>query len=88
VKSQGIFPVQDVIAFYLFGVFAFFLLTAILYNDAMNMNEYTKVVFGLFFISVFGLYSRNYIWLIGAEIIIGVVLFRNGYERYTGAKLE
>jgi hypothetical protein len=88
VKSRGIFAVQDVVAFYLFGVFTFFLLTAILYNDAMNMNEYTKVVFGLFFISVFGLYSRNYIWLIGAEIIIGVVLFRNGYERYTGAKLE
>jgi hypothetical protein len=78
----------DILCLYGFGVLTMFLLTAVLYNDAMNMNEYMKVVFGLFFVAVFGLYSRNYAILLSAEATIGAVLFWNGYPQYESQETE
>ncbi|HET7899069.1 MAG TPA: hypothetical protein VFL47_15390, partial [Flavisolibacter sp.] len=58
------------------------LLTAIQYSEAQSREEYLKACFALVFLSIFVLHVQAFWFWIGAQTVIAILLFANGYSKY------
>jgi hypothetical protein len=75
-------PIEHRFAYYLNLVISLFLLTAILYSDAFDRNEYLKAIFALFFLSIFALHIHAFWLWISIQLMISLVLFKSGFYSY------
>lgn len=82
VNAHGHISLTDIFLLYDIAVVNLLLFTAILYMEEMRMKKYFKIVFGIFFVSTFLLHFKNYTFLIGAEFLIAIIIFINGYHLY------
>lgn len=73
---------SDIFLLYTIAVVNLLLFTSILYTEDIRMKKYYKIIFVVFFISVFLLNLKNYILLIGAELLITAIVFISNYHRY------
>lgn len=80
--GQSLLSVSEILAYYGVAIAALFLLTAVQYSEAMDRDEYMKVGFALFFVSIFMLHSKAFILWITIQFLIGLLLFWNGFYKY------
>jgi hypothetical protein len=72
----------DIFLLYGVAVVNLLLFTALLYMEEMRMKEYFKIVFAVFFVSIFALHFKNFILLISIEFLIATLIFINSYHLY------
>lgn len=80
--------ISIIISLYLLAIVRLSLYTAFQYLPKMDMNRYTGIVFGMFFITIILLASLS-LWLfICAELAITTLLFMFFYYRYEPLRLK
>lgn len=79
---MGPISIKDIFLLYGVAVVNLLLFTGILYMEDLRMKKYFKIVFAIFFVSTFVLHFQNYVFLIGAEFLLAVILFINSYHLY------
>ncbi|HVF82378.1 MAG TPA: hypothetical protein VM884_10605 [Flavisolibacter sp.] len=79
--GQSLLPVPHILAYYGVALASLFLLTAVQYSDALNRDEYIKVVFALFFVSIFALHIKAFLIWMCIQLVIGLLLFYNGFYK-------
>jgi len=79
-------PVEHRAAYFINTIASLFLLTAFLYSEAVQREEYLKASFGLLFFSIFALHIQAFWIWIGIQVIIGSILFITDYFKYEAAE--
>jgi hypothetical protein len=72
----------DIVLLYFVALVNLLLFTAILYTEEIRMKKYLKIIFLVFFVSIFALNLKNYILLIFAELLIATITFISSYHLY------
>ncbi len=80
--AQSLLSLPQILAYYGVAIASLFLLTAIQYSEAMDRDEYMKVGFALFFVSIFALHIQAFVAWISVQFVIGVILFWTGFYKY------
>ena len=75
-------PVQDRIGYAFNFTAGLFLLTAVQFTDGFNGDEYVKISFAFFFVTVFTLHQQAFWIWIAIQMLIATILFRTGFHRY------
>ena len=82
--GYGLVPLPAMLAYYCIALLSLCFLTGVQYTEAMNANEYVKVIFALVFVSTFALHAQAFwIWA-SVLLVMAALLFWNGFYRYEG----
>jgi hypothetical protein len=82
VNAHDHVSLTDIFLLYGVAVVNLLLFTALLYMEEMRMKKYFRIVFAVFFVSIFALHFKNYILLISIELLIATLIFVNSYHLY------
>jgi hypothetical protein len=80
--GRSLLSFPEMVAYYTTGIASLALLTAVQYAEAMDREEYVKVGFAVFFVSIFMLHSKAFIFWITIQFLIGLLLFWTGFYKY------
>lgn len=80
--GQSLLALSDILAYYGVAIASLFFLTGVQYSEAMDRDEFMKVGFLLFFVSIFMLHSKAFLPWMGIQFAIGFLLFWTGFYKY------